>query len=115
MLDHVTREVEVFVPARRHPEKITVDVSELEMGKAVRVATEGAGQVTMLSEPTWSSFTWSREGRGEVAAAAAPWRRGGGGAEPEVIKKGKPPRKARPRRRPRGERRTRRPQKKEKK
>jgi large subunit ribosomal protein L25 len=93
LLDHVTREVEVSCLPSDIPEKITVDVSELEMGQAVRVSDlKVPDKVTMLSEPDLVIVhVVAPRAEEEVAAAAAPVEgEVAAGAEPEVIKKGKP-------------------------
>lgn len=93
LLDHVTREVEVSCLPADIPEKLTIDVSALEMGKAVRVGDlEVPDKVTMLSAPDLViAHVVAPRAEEEVAAAAAPVEgEAVAGAEPEVIKKGKP-------------------------
>jgi large subunit ribosomal protein L25 len=94
LLDHVTREVEVSCLPADIPEKITIDVSDLGMGKAVRVGDlKVPDKVTMLSEPDLVIVhVVAPRAEEEVAAAAAAPVEGEAvaGAEPEVIKKGKP-------------------------
>ena len=93
LLDHVTREVEVSCLPADIPEKITIDVSELGMGQAVRVSDlKVPDKVTMLSEPDLVIVhVVAPRAEEEVAAAAAPVEgEAAAGAEPEVIKKGKP-------------------------
>jgi large subunit ribosomal protein L25 len=93
LLDHVTREVEVSCLPADIPEKITVDVSELELGKAIRVSDlKVPEKVTMLSEPDLVVVhVVAPRAEEEVAAAAVPAEgEAAAGAEPEVIKKGKP-------------------------
>ena len=93
LLDHVTREVEVSCLPSDIPEKITVDVSELEMGQAVRVGDlKVPDKVTMLSEADLVIVhVVAPRAEEEIAAAAAPAEgEAAAGAEPEVIKKGKP-------------------------
>lgn len=93
LLDHVTREVEVSCLPSDIPEKITVDVSELELGKAVRVGDlKVPDKVTMLSEADLVVVhVVAPRAEEEVAAVAAPAEgEAAAGAEPEVIKKGKP-------------------------
>lgn len=93
LLDHVTREVEVSCLPSDIPEKITVDVSELELGKAVRVGDlKVPDKVTMLSEADLVIVhVVAPRAEEEVAAAVAPVEgEAAAGAEPEVIKKGKP-------------------------
>jgi large subunit ribosomal protein L25 len=93
LLDHVTREVEVSCLPSDIPERITVDVSELEMGQAVRVGDlKVPDKVTMLSDADLVIVhVVAPRAEEEVAAAAAPVEgEVAAGAEPEVIKKGKP-------------------------
>ena len=94
LLDHVTREVEVSCLPADIPEKLTIDVSDLGMGKAVRVGDlKVPDKVTMLSEPDLVVVhVVAPRAEEEVAAAAAAPVEGeaAAGAEPEVIKKGKP-------------------------
>mgnify|MGYP001278536857 CR=1 FL=1 len=93
LLDHVTREVEVSCLPADIPERITVDVSELEMGKSIRVSDlKVPAKVTMLSEPELVIVhVVAPRAEEEVAAAVVPAEgEAAAGAEPEVIKKGKP-------------------------
>lgn len=93
LLDHVTREVEVSCLPADIPEKITIDVSELGMGKAVRVGDlKVPDKVTMLSDADLVIVhVVAPRAEEEVAAVAAPVEgEAVAGAEPEVIKKGKP-------------------------
>jgi len=94
LLDHVTREVEVSCLPSDIPEKLTIDVSELEMGKAVRVGDlKVPDKVTMLSEADLVIVhVVAPRAEEEVAAAVVAPVEGEAvaGAEPEVIKKGKP-------------------------
>jgi large subunit ribosomal protein L25 len=94
LLDHVTREVEVSCLPSDIPEKISVDVSELALGAAIRVSDlKVPDKVTMLSDPELVIVhVVAPRAEEEVAAAAAPVEGevAAGGAEPEVIKKGKP-------------------------
>jgi large subunit ribosomal protein L25 len=93
LLDHVTREVEVSCLPADIPEKITIDVSDLEMGKAVRVGDlKVPDKVTMLSDADLVIVhVVAPRAEEEVAAAVAPVEgEAAAGAEPEVIKKGKP-------------------------
>lgn len=89
LLDFVTRELEVSCLPQDIPEKIAVDVSELALGKHVRVSdlqppkgvtflTDGDIVVAHVVTP-----------RAEVAAEAAAATTEGAAAEPEVAKKGK--------------------------
>lgn len=94
LLDHVTREVEVSCLPSDIPEKITVDVTELALGAAIRVSDlKVPDKVTMLSDPELVIVhVVAPRAEEETAAAAAPaeGEAAAGGAEPEVIKKGKP-------------------------
>ena len=93
LLDHVTREVEVSCLPADIPEKISIDVSELEMGKAVRVGDlKVPDKVTMLSAADLVIVhVVAPRAEEEVAAVVAPAEgEAAAGAEPEVIKKGKP-------------------------
>ena len=94
LLDHVTREVEVSCLPADIPEKLTIDVSELEMGKAVRVGDlKVPDKVKMLSDADLViAHVVAPRAEEEVAAAVAAPVEGEvvAGAEPEVIKKGKP-------------------------
>jgi large subunit ribosomal protein L25 len=93
LLDHVTREVEVSCLPADIPEKITVDVSELALGAAIRVSDlKVPDKVTMLSDADLVIVhVVAPRAEEEVAAAAAPAEgEAAAGAEPEVIKKGKP-------------------------
>jgi large subunit ribosomal protein L25 len=94
ILDFVTRELAVECLPKDIPEKIVVDVSELEMGKHVRVSEiKVPDKVKILTEPdvVIAHVVPPRAeevapAAAEAAVAAAP---GEAVAEPEVIKKGK--------------------------
>ena len=93
ILDFVTRELQVECLPTDIPEKIVVDVSELAMGKHVRVSDLKAPErVTILTDPDVVVAHVVAPRAEEVAAApeaaAAPVE-GAAAAEPEVIKKGK--------------------------
>jgi large subunit ribosomal protein L25 len=93
ILDFVTRELQVECLPTDIPEKIVVDVSELGMGKHVRVSDIKAPErVTVLTDPDIVIAHVVAPRAEEVApaaeAAAAPVE-GAAAAEPEVIKKGK--------------------------
>jgi large subunit ribosomal protein L25 len=93
ILDFVTRELQVECLPTDIPEKIVVDVSELGMGKHVRVSDIKAPErVTILTDPDVVIAHVVAPRAEEVApaaeAAAAP-AEGAAAAEPEVIKKGK--------------------------
>jgi large subunit ribosomal protein L25 len=84
MLDFVTRELEISSLPLDIPEKITIDVSALEIGRYVRVSelpTSDKYQVLTEADVVIAHVE-------APAAEAAPVE---GGSEPEVIKKGKVP------------------------
>ncbi len=89
ILDFVTRELEIECLPADIPEKIDIDVSELELGKHLRVADlKLSSKLTVLTDPEVVIVHVVAARAEEVAPtvdalAAAP------GAEPEVIKKGK--------------------------
>jgi large subunit ribosomal protein L25 len=92
ILDFVTRELEVECLPTDIPEKIVVDVSELELGKHVRVAElKVSDKIKVLTDPGLviaHVVTPRAEEEVAPAAEAAP-AEGEAPAEPEVIKKGK--------------------------
>jgi large subunit ribosomal protein L25 len=91
IVDWVTRELEIESLPRDIPEKITVDISNLEIGKHVRVADiQVPDKVKILTEPDIVIAHVVAPRAEEVAAVveAAPAAEGAV-AEPEVIKKGK--------------------------
>jgi large subunit ribosomal protein L25 len=91
IVDWVTRELEIESLPRDIPEKITVDISNLEIGKHVRVAdVQVPDKVKILTEPDIVIAHVVAPRAEEVAAVAeaAPTAEGAV-AEPEVIKKGK--------------------------
>ena len=91
ILDFVTRELEIECLPTDIPEKITVDVSELEMGTHIRVSDlKLSDKVTVLTDPE-VVVVHVVAPRAEEAPAAAEGAEAAaaGGAEPEVIKKGK--------------------------
>ena len=93
VLDFVTRELEVECLPTEIPEKIVVDVSELALGKHVRVSDiKVPDRVKVLTEPDVVIAHVVAPRAEEVVAApeavAAP-AEGEAAAEPEVIKKGK--------------------------
>jgi large subunit ribosomal protein L25 len=93
IVDWVTRELEVECLPADIPEKITVDISNLEIGKHVRVADiKAPDKVTILTESDIVIAHVVAPRAEEVApvAEAAPAAEGAV-AEPEVIKKGKVP------------------------
>jgi large subunit ribosomal protein L25 len=94
IVDFVTRDLEVECLPTDIPEKITVDISHLELGKHFRVSELALGdKVKVLAEPD-VVIAHVVQPRAEVAAeaeaAAAEVPVAEGAAEPEVIKKGKP-------------------------
>ena len=91
IVDWVTRELEIESLPRDIPEKITVDISNLEIGKHVRVADITVpDKVKILTEPdiVIAHVVAPRAEEVAVVAEAAPAAEGAV-AEPEVIKKGK--------------------------
>jgi len=92
VLDFVTRELEVECLPADIPEKIVVDVSELELGKHIRVSElKVPEKVKVLTDPglvVAHVVTPRAEEVAPAAAEAAPVE-GEAPAEPEVIKKGK--------------------------
>ena len=93
VLDFVTRELEVECLPTEIPEKIVVDVSELALGKHVRVSDiKVPDRVKVLTEPDVVIAHVVAPRAEEVVAApeaAAAPAEGEAAAEPEVIKKGK--------------------------
>ena len=91
IVDWVTRELEIESLPRDIPEKITVDISNLEIGKHVRVADITVpDKVKILTELdiVIAHVVAPRAEEVAVVAEAAPVAEGAV-AEPEVIKKGK--------------------------
>jgi large subunit ribosomal protein L25 len=91
IVDWVTRELEIESLPRDIPEKITVDISNLEIGKHVRVADiQVPDKVKILTELdiVIAHVVAPRAEEVAVVAEAAPAAEGAA-AEPEVIKKGK--------------------------
>jgi large subunit ribosomal protein L25 len=93
ILDFITRELEVECLPVDIPERITVDVSNLELGHHLRVEEVKAPErVTILTEPgvvVAHVVTPRAEEEAPAAAAAEAAPAAEGAAEPEVIKKGK--------------------------
>jgi len=93
IVDWVTRELEIESLPRDIPEKIVVDISNLEIGKHVRVADiKAPDKVTILTDPdVVIAHVVAPRAEEEVAPAAeaAAATTEEGAAEPEVIKKGK--------------------------
>ncbi|HEY7410336.1 MAG TPA: 50S ribosomal protein L25/general stress protein Ctc [Vicinamibacteria bacterium] len=91
VLDYVTRELEVECLPADIPERIVVDVSELEIGKHVRVSDLTAPKgVTILADPDIVVVHVVAPRAEEVPVAAEVAAAPEAVAEPEVIKKGKP-------------------------
>jgi large subunit ribosomal protein L25 len=88
ILDFVTRELEIVCLPADIPEKISVDVSGLEMGKHIRVSDlKLSDKLDVKTEPgiVIAHVVAPRAETTETAEAAP----AEGAAEPEVIKKGK--------------------------
>ena len=89
ILDHVTREVRVSCLPGNIPEHITVDVTALKIGDALRVSDiPKSDRYKILTDPEQTLVVVSPPAKEEVVtpvAEAAPTAP----AEPEVIKKGK--------------------------
>jgi large subunit ribosomal protein L25 len=97
LLDFITRELEIECLPTDIPEKITVDVSDLELGRHLRVSEVKlpSDRITLLTDldvviahvvtPRADVAAAEEEEAAEAAAAAE----GEEGAEPEVAKKGK--------------------------
>ena len=91
VLDFVTRELEIECLPTDIPEKIVVDVSELELGKLIRVGElKVSDKVKVLTDPglVIAHVVTPRAEEVAPAAEAAP-AEGEAPAEPEVIKTGK--------------------------
>jgi large subunit ribosomal protein L25 len=94
ILDFVTRELEIECLPTDIPEKIVVDVSELELGKHIRVSDlKLSDKLTMLTEPdiviVHVVAPRAEEAPAAAAVEGAEAEAAAGAAEPEVIKKGK--------------------------
>jgi large subunit ribosomal protein L25 len=91
ILDHPLREVEVECLPADIPERIDVDISELDLGKAIRVADlQMPPGVKLLNDPSMAVVAVvapTVEKEPVAAAEGAPVAEAP--AEPEVIKKGK--------------------------
>ncbi len=91
ILDHPLREVEVECLPGDIPEKIDLDISELELGKGYRVSDlrvpEGVKIITDASMPVVTVAAPTVEKVEEPVAAGAP--EAAAPTEPELIKKGK--------------------------
>jgi large subunit ribosomal protein L25 len=98
LLDFITRELEIECLPTDIPDKILVDVSDLELGRHLRVSevTLPSDRITLLTEldvvvahvvtPRADVAATEEE---EAEAAAAEGEEGAEGAEPEVAPKGK--------------------------
>ncbi|MGD8897770.1 MAG: 50S ribosomal protein L25 [Acidobacteriota bacterium] len=98
LLDFITRELEIECLPTDIPDKVTVDVSDLELGRHLRVSevTLPSDRITLLTEadvvvasvvtPRAEVAATEEE---EAEAAAAEGAEGAEGAEPEVAAKGK--------------------------
>jgi large subunit ribosomal protein L25 len=91
IVDFVTRELEIECLPADIPEKISVDISDLELGKHLRVSDLHLPEkVKVLTEPgvVVVHVVAPRAEEAPVVAEAAP-EAAAAAAEPEVIKKGK--------------------------
>jgi large subunit ribosomal protein L25 len=93
IVDWVTRELEVECLPADIPEKISVDISALEIGKLVRVSEiQAPAKVTIITEGgIVIAHVVAPRAEEVVAATAEAAPTAEGAAEPEVIKKGKAP------------------------
>src|SRR5574340_647992 len=93
IVDFVTRELEVECLPSDIPEKIALDISDLELGKHIRVSDLKLGdKVQVLAEPEVvivHVVMPKAEAVAEAAPAEGEAAEGAAAAEPEVIKKGK--------------------------
>lgn len=93
IVDFVTRELSIECLPMDIPEKISLDISELELGKHLRVSdVKAPAKVTILTEAEVvlvHIVAPRAEVAAEAAAEAAVPAEGAAPAEPEVIKKGK--------------------------
>jgi large subunit ribosomal protein L25 len=91
IVDFVTRELEIECLPTDIPEKVTVDVSGLELGKHLRVSDiQLPPKVTLLTEAdVVIVHVVAPRAEEEVAVAPEAAAEGEAAAEPEVIKKGK--------------------------
>jgi large subunit ribosomal protein L25 len=93
LVDFVTRELEIECLPADIPEKVTVDISHLELNKHLRVSDLNLGdKVTVLADPdvviAHVVLPKAEEAAAEAVAPEAATTEAGA-AEPEVIKKGK--------------------------
>jgi large subunit ribosomal protein L25 len=90
ILDFVTRELEVLCLPTEIPDKISVDVTELELGKHMRVSDlQIPKNVTVLTEPGVVVVHVVAPRAEEVVAPVEAVAGAEAAGEPEVIKKGK--------------------------
>src|SRR5688572_18503364 len=90
ILDFVTRELEIECLPTDIPDKITLDVSGLELGKHIRVSDlKLPEKVTMLTDPEVVIVHVVAPRAEEVVAPVEGAEAAAAGTEPEVIKKGK--------------------------
>jgi len=90
IVDFVTRELEIECLPTDIPEKISVDISALELGKHVRVSDiQFPPNVTVLTEPDVVIVHVVAPRAEEAPVVAEVVAEGAVAAEPEVIKKGK--------------------------
>lgn len=91
ILDFVTRELEVECLPKDIPEKIVLDVSELELGKHLRVSDLTlSSAIKLLTAPeVVIAHVVTPRAEEEVAPVAEVAADAAAAAEPEVIKKGK--------------------------
>jgi large subunit ribosomal protein L25 len=110
IVDFVTRELSIECLPADIPDRISVDVSALELGKHLRVSEiKVAENITILTDPeVVVAHVVAPRAEAAPVAEAAPAAEGEAAAEPEVIKKGKGEAEA-------GEEKPEKPEKKEKK
>lgn len=90
ILDFVTRELEIECLPTDIPEKIALDVSDLELGKHIRVSDlKLSDKITVLTDPEVVIVHVVAPRAEEAAPAAEGAEAAAAGTEPEVIKKGK--------------------------
>lgn len=90
ILDFVTRELEIECLPTDIPEKIALDVSNLELGKHIRVSDlQLPEKVTVLTDPEVVIVHVVAPRAEEVVAPVEGAEAAAPGTEPEVIKKGK--------------------------
>jgi len=90
ILDHVTRLVRVSCLPTDIPEHVTIDVTPLKIGDALRVSDlPKSDKYRILSDPDLTLVVVSPPAKEEVIAPAAAEAAPAAPAEPEVMKKGK--------------------------